>query len=55
MGVCKYMPIIPAFRMLRPEDHKFKISPGYIVRTCLKKKKKQNPKLTKIIHLKRWV
>jgi hypothetical protein len=32
------MPIIAAFRRLRQEGHKFKVSLGYIVRPCLKRK-----------------
>jgi hypothetical protein len=36
-----YMPIIPAFRRLREEDHKFKANLGYIVRFCFKKRARQ--------------
>jgi hypothetical protein len=34
------MPVIPAFRNLRQEDHEFKASLGYISRPSLKKKAK---------------
>jgi hypothetical protein len=34
------MPPISAFGKLRQEDHKFKTSLGYVVRTCFKRKKK---------------
>jgi hypothetical protein len=34
-----HMPIIPALGRLKQEDHKFEASLGYIVRSCLKKKK----------------
>jgi hypothetical protein len=30
------MPVIPALRRLRQEDHEFKTSLGYIARPCLK-------------------
>jgi hypothetical protein len=33
-------PVIPALWRLRQEDLKFKVSLGYIVRVCLKKKKR---------------
>jgi hypothetical protein len=39
-----YMPVIPALRNWRQEDHKFETSLGYIVRPCLKKKKKKSTK-----------
>jgi hypothetical protein len=39
------MPIIPAHRRLRQEDHEFKVSLDYIVRPCLKK-----TKISKRIH-----
>jgi hypothetical protein len=32
------VPVIPALRRRRQEDHEFKVSMGYIGRTCLKKK-----------------
>jgi hypothetical protein len=35
------MPVIPAFRRLRQEDHKFKVSLSYITRHCLTKKKRK--------------
>jgi hypothetical protein len=34
-----YTPVIPALRKLRQEDHKFKVSLGYIERPCLEKKR----------------
>jgi hypothetical protein len=34
------MPVIPALRRLRQEDHKTEVSLGYIVRLCLKKQSK---------------
>jgi hypothetical protein len=34
------MPAIPAFRrLMREEEHEFKVSLGYIVRPCLKQNK----------------
>jgi hypothetical protein len=36
------MPVIPTCRKQRQEDLKFEASLGYIVRSCLKKKKKKN-------------
>jgi hypothetical protein len=42
------IPVIPALRMLRPENQEFKISLGYILRLCLetttKTKQKQEQK-----------
>jgi hypothetical protein len=35
------MPVIPALRRLRQEDHKTEVSLGYIVRLCLKKQSNQ--------------
>jgi hypothetical protein len=32
------MPIIPALRILSQENLKFRVSPGYIARPCLKNK-----------------
>jgi hypothetical protein len=37
---CGYMPVIPAFSLLKQEDHKIKACLGYIVRPCLKKQNK---------------
>jgi hypothetical protein len=31
--------LIPVFKRLRQEDHKFEANLGYIVRTCLEKEK----------------
>jgi hypothetical protein len=36
----KYRPVISAFGMLRQEDYQFKASLDFIVRPCLKKKKR---------------
>jgi hypothetical protein len=36
-----HTPIIPALRRLRQKRHKFKVSQGYLVRTCLKKANKK--------------
>jgi hypothetical protein len=36
------MPVISAPGRLRPEDHEFKVSLSYILRPCLKKKKKSS-------------
>jgi hypothetical protein len=33
------MPVIPAFGRLKQEDHEFEVILGYVVRSCLKKKK----------------
>jgi hypothetical protein len=33
--------IIPAFRRLRQEEHKFEANLGFIARPCLKKRKKK--------------
>jgi hypothetical protein len=38
------MPVIPAFKRLRQEDHEFKGILGYIVRSCVQKKTKQKEK-----------
>jgi hypothetical protein len=40
------MPITPALRRLRQEDHEFNISLGFMARPCLKKNQpnKQQPK-----------
>jgi hypothetical protein len=35
------LPIVPALRMWRQEDHKFEVSMGYIVRLCLKRQNQQ--------------
>jgi hypothetical protein len=37
-------PVILALRKLRQENHKFKVSLGYVVRSCLKKKKDKSVK-----------
>jgi hypothetical protein len=34
------MPVIPALRRLRQEECEFQVSLGYMVRPCLKEKKK---------------
>jgi hypothetical protein len=36
-----YMPVIPALRRLRKEDHVFQVSLGYAARPCLKKTEKE--------------
>jgi hypothetical protein len=36
-----YTPVIPELRRLRQEDHKFKVSLGYIERLSQKKKKRK--------------
>jgi hypothetical protein len=43
-----YMSIIPALGRLRQEDHELEASLGYIVRPCLKKRKRK--KSEQIIH-----
>lgn len=42
----EYAPVIPAFRKLRLQDHKFKAGLGNTERACLKKKKITNTKIT---------
>jgi hypothetical protein len=41
------MPVIPALKRLRYEDHEFKASLGYIVKHCLKKRKTHKKKTIK--------
>jgi hypothetical protein len=38
------MPVIPALRSLKQEDHEFKVSLGYIVRPYSRKKQKKEKK-----------
>jgi hypothetical protein len=44
------MPVIPALRRLRKEDHEFQASLLYLVRSCLKNKRKENKQ--KIVSIK---
>jgi hypothetical protein len=42
-----YTPVIPAPERYRQKNHEFQASLHYIVKTCLKRAKQQNQKITK--------
>jgi hypothetical protein len=46
------MPVIPALRRLRQEDHKFEASLNNRVKPCLKKKKKKKTERKLYAYLK---
>jgi hypothetical protein len=41
--------LIPTLGRLRQEDHEFKVNLGYMVRPCLKKRKKRKEKKEQVV------